>query len=169
MEPNNRFGSEICGACNFTEAYSGTWGWSDTQCSRNLSFICEVDREWLLGAALPACSCCVRMYQHPGATHLASQAPAGSSSALLCPAAPGFFHYYSNNTNSSYILSTYTNYSHSAAEAYCQKQGGHLAVWASMEEQAEVEQYYITQVRCCQFGLVEALCCIKHAICSHGC
>jgi hypothetical protein len=69
-----------------------------------------------------------------------------TSPAILCPAAPGFFHYTSNSTNNSYILSTYTNYSHSAAQAYCNRQGGHLVAWASAEEQAEVEQYYITQV-----------------------
>ncbi len=46
MEPNNKFGGEVCGACNYTEAFSGVWGWADSQCGRNLSFICEQDREW---------------------------------------------------------------------------------------------------------------------------
>ncbi len=65
----------------------------------------------------------------------------------MCRApAPNFYHYNSNNTNNSYILSTYTNYSHTAAQAYCNSKGGHLAVWASFEEQQEVEQYYINQV-----------------------
>jgi hypothetical protein len=69
------------------------------------------------------------------------------SGPCLFPApAPNFYHYNSNNTNNSYILSTYTNYSHAAAQAYCNSKGGHLAVWASFEEQQEVEQYYINQV-----------------------
>jgi hypothetical protein len=33
------------------------------------------------------------------------------------------------------------------AEGYCRQMGGHLATYTSIDEQAEVEQYYLDKVR----------------------
>jgi hypothetical protein len=44
-EPNNRFIPENCAAANFTEFFSGVWGWADTNCYNNLTFACKIPRE----------------------------------------------------------------------------------------------------------------------------
>jgi hypothetical protein len=45
QEPNNIKPPEYCTAANWTEAYNGSWGWADTRCSFNLTYICKVIRE----------------------------------------------------------------------------------------------------------------------------
>ena len=43
QEPNNAFGNEYCAVSNYTEAYSGAWGWADAACAGNYPYICRVD------------------------------------------------------------------------------------------------------------------------------
>ena len=64
----------------------------------------------------------------------------------LAPAAPGTFTFHSDFTDADYILNT-NIHNQSAAEAYCNSQGGHLVSYASQYEQLEVENYYIGHVR----------------------
>jgi hypothetical protein len=75
-----------------------------------------------------------------------SQAALGDAAA-----APGAFRYHSNFTEADYILNTGVH-NQSAAEAYCNSQGGHLVSYASQYEQIEVESYYIGKVRAPQGG-----------------
>jgi hypothetical protein len=79
--------------------------------------------------------------------------------ALAPRAAPGLFYYSSNATNNSYILSTYENYTWAQASSFCNDNGGHLASWLNLEEQLEVEKYYVGMVR----GL--GRCCLQPARC----
>ena len=44
-EPNNLHPPENCAAANWTEAYDGSWGWADTRCTFNFTYICKVIRE----------------------------------------------------------------------------------------------------------------------------
>ena len=44
-EPNNLKSPELCAVANWTEAYGGAWGWADTRCSTNYTFICKIIRE----------------------------------------------------------------------------------------------------------------------------
>jgi hypothetical protein len=93
----------------------------------------------------------------PSALFLASHsvlchsAPAGGHHGLLAdrypcsPAAPKIYVYESTNTNATYIFNA-MRANQSAAEAYCQDQGGHLASFASAGDQSEVEGYFMDQV-----------------------
>jgi hypothetical protein len=54
----------------------------------------------------------------------------------------GFF--YNSTRGGTYMFSTSSN-NFSAAEEACKDNGGHLTAWASQEEQAEVEQYFVAQ------------------------
>lgn len=54
--------------------------------------------------------------------------------------------YKSNSTNRTYAANT-NPLDQKAAEQVCNDLGGHLVSWSSYEEQFEVEQYYIKQVR----------------------
>lgn len=47
-----------------------------------------------------------------------------------------------NTSTHSYLLNTKAM-NFTAAEAYCQSQGGHLASYTTLEEQQEVERYYV--------------------------
>jgi hypothetical protein len=55
-EPNNLRPPENCAAANWTEAYDGSWGWADTRCTFNFTYICKVIRE--------SCQSCRRGPQH---------------------------------------------------------------------------------------------------------
>jgi hypothetical protein len=44
-EPNNLRPPELCAVANYTEEYDGAWGWADTRCSTNFTFICKIIRE----------------------------------------------------------------------------------------------------------------------------
>ncbi len=58
-------------------------------------------------------------------------------------AAPGAWNFTSNSTNHTYTLATY-NFTYDSAENYCQLNGGgHLASYAALSEQKEVEQHFI--------------------------
>jgi hypothetical protein len=52
---------------------------------------------------------------------------------------PATFSFTSQRSNVTYMLSTATA-SHAAAEAACRQRGGHLASYASLAEQADVEE-----------------------------
>ena len=55
QEPNNRGGSEFCAAANASQAYNGTWGWSDASCQlNNVSAMCRVAREWRAASQMPS-------------------------------------------------------------------------------------------------------------------
>jgi hypothetical protein len=45
-EPNNFKAPALCAVANFTEEYDGAWGWADTRCSTNFTFICKIIRGW---------------------------------------------------------------------------------------------------------------------------
>jgi hypothetical protein len=61
------------------------------------------------------------------------------------PAAPGPQIIYTNDTTgTSYLLNT-APHNFSAAQSYCNENGGNLAGFASLAEQLEVEKYYITE------------------------
>ena len=55
-EPDNAGGSEYCAAANVSQAYGGgawgAWGWSDADCSMNLTYICKMAREPLVKGLL---------------------------------------------------------------------------------------------------------------------
>jgi hypothetical protein len=51
-------------------------------------------------------------------------------------------------TGSRYMLNT-SLASQAEAQAACNLQGGHLVSYSSLEEQYEVEQYFVTMVRSC--------------------
>ncbi len=62
------------------------------------------------------------------------------------PAAPGLFYYTSNTTNNSYILSTFENNTWAQAQQFCNDRCGNLVSYSNVEEQLEVEKYYIDMV-----------------------
>jgi hypothetical protein len=57
-------------------------------------------------------------------------------------AAPGIYYYTSEISNNSYILNQFVS-NFTKAQEFCTDNGGHLAAFASLEEQQEVEGYYI--------------------------
>ena len=59
-------------------------------------------------------------------------------------AAYAVFYYKSGIQGDVYVLNTKPT-AYSAAELFCQGQGGHLAAYASADEQGEVEAYFIAQ------------------------
>jgi hypothetical protein len=54
-EPNNFRPPELCAVANWTEAYDGAWGWADTRCSNNFTFMCKIIREAQQGQRAPPC------------------------------------------------------------------------------------------------------------------
>jgi hypothetical protein len=67
------------------------------------------------------------------------RAPLDPNSPPPLRAAPGAWNFTSNSTNHTYTLATF-NYTYDAAETYCQMNGGgHLASYATLAEQKEVE------------------------------
>jgi hypothetical protein len=44
-EPNNLRPPENCAAANWTSAYDNSWGWADTRCTFNFTYICKVIRK----------------------------------------------------------------------------------------------------------------------------
>lgn len=52
--------------------------------------------------------------------------------------------YTNDTTGSSYLLNT-APHNFTAAQSYCNEQGGNLAGFASLAEQLEVEKYYISE------------------------
>jgi hypothetical protein len=46
QEPDNAFPPEACATANWTESYTGVWGWADQSCYKNVSLMCKVKREW---------------------------------------------------------------------------------------------------------------------------
>jgi hypothetical protein len=63
------------------------------------------------------------------------------STAAAC-AAPGIYYYSSEVTNNTYILNQFVS-NFTKAQEFCTDNGGHLAAFSSLEEQQEVEGYYI--------------------------
>jgi hypothetical protein len=61
---------------------------------------------------------------------------------MLPPTGPQVYEYFSPVTNATYLLNTNVSNA-SVAHTYCTTNGGHLVAWGSLEEQADVEQYYI--------------------------
>ena len=53
--------------------------------------------------------------------------------------------YYNQYTNTTYILNTLPMPA-TAAEQYCNSQGGHLVSYTSLDEQHEVEDYFVSKV-----------------------
>ena len=58
-------------------------------------------------------------------------------------AVPNIYYYTSPKSQSNYMLNT-TADTHANAEAACNLWGGHLAMWESVTEQAEVEQAFVS-------------------------
>jgi hypothetical protein len=150
-EPNNAVDPpETCAVANFTMTPMNTNPyrafWADTSCYTNYISICRLSSKW---RPLPAIGLLPRL---PSACHCLRPVVAGilltgmAWPALPCPAlatAPGPQLIYTNDTTGvSYLLNTQpTNFT--AAEQYCNDNGGHLIGLGSLEEQHEVEEYYI--------------------------
>jgi hypothetical protein len=118
-EPNNVCPPEDCAGANYTQAYDGAWGWSDAACDQQFPSLCEVP------------------LQRPPPP---PQAP---------PAAGGLLRYSNASARSfsrgaRYALDT-TPRGYDEARVGCQALGGALAVFESLEEQAEVEAAYARQ------------------------
>jgi hypothetical protein len=45
IEPNNIFRQENCAGANYSQAWGGAWGWSDTKCDVAYPFMCRKNRE----------------------------------------------------------------------------------------------------------------------------
>ncbi len=110
------FLEENCAGANFTQYQDGTWGWADTRCDAQHPFICQIP--------LPA--------------------PPPPS-----PAPPsGVWWYTSNVRRDGYcgaIYSLGTDLTmHGDAVDTCKGLGGGLAIYGSVAEQQEVEQYYVS-------------------------
>lgn len=61
-EPDNRGGSQNCGAANSSQAYEAgaysAWGWGDEECQARLPFLCQAKREWWGGVWRVGCGLC---------------------------------------------------------------------------------------------------------------
>jgi hypothetical protein len=113
-EPNRVCPPEDCAGANFTQAYNGTWGWSDEQCDHLFPFVCEAPLQ----------------QQSP---------PPGQP-----PPPAGTLLQFANSSRKSFTGGARYVYSsaaqeYQAAQAGCVGLGGGLAVYSSVEEQAEVE------------------------------
>ena len=111
------FPDEHCAGANYSQRYDGLYGWSDERCTLEFPYICELPRR---------------------RTPPPSPAPPGSTYSYLNDSAA------SATRGSTYLLST-EPYSQAAAVAYCQQQGGFLAQFEDVQEQAEVERAFIGQ------------------------
>jgi hypothetical protein len=116
-EPNNVFPPEDCAGANASQAYDGSWGWSDEDCATRAPFVCEV--------APP-----VPPPPSPGPpTQLLGYTTTASSSATAAA------RYVYNASQVDYMV----------ARAGCAALRGTLAVFNSLSEQAEVEAALVRQ------------------------
>lgn len=51
-EPNNLYPPESCSTANYSQTYSGVWGWADQSCFKNVSIMCKIKREQAVACAL---------------------------------------------------------------------------------------------------------------------
>ena len=61
-------------------------------------------------------------------------------------AAPNVYYYNSSKTNNTYVLNT-NPMNFKSAQSFCNGQGGHLVSYKSYDEQVDVEQHFVKQVR----------------------
>jgi hypothetical protein len=116
-EPNNVFPPEDCAVANYTQAYDGTWGWSDEDCEMEAPFMCEVP--------LPT---------PPPPTPAPPAKLLGYTTTSISSSTGGARYVY-NSSQLDYF----------AAKATCASMRGTLVVYNSLQEQNEVEQSLIKQ------------------------
>jgi hypothetical protein len=156
-EPNNLSGEEYCTICNSSQSYGTGWGWSDTECNGTFTSICKIPRE----CRPPGNACRV-----PGGAQRRCHRPSPvlSRSGPALPAAASGYVYVSPVTNLTYIYNT-SMVDQRSAHKICNSQGSHLVAYSSLEEQVDVERYFIDSVglarwlelaRC--WGAAAALC-----------
>jgi hypothetical protein len=149
-EPNNAVDPpETCAVANFTmtplSANPFRAFWADTGCFASYISICRLASKLLHG-----CWCLLSFpFMALFPCTLQAKETVFSCNAdrpcARCAAAPGPQLIYTNDTTGiSYLLNTQpTNFT--AAEQYCNDNGGHLIGLGSLEEQEEVESYYVNQ------------------------
>jgi hypothetical protein len=59
QEPNNKPPPEDCGVANLTQSITGLYGWSDTDCTAQYPFACEISREHPYGEVAGAGAACL--------------------------------------------------------------------------------------------------------------
>ena len=142
-------GNEKCAGANATEpTSSAAMVWSDEACTVQAPFMCRVEREWpaLWSAHAPLSWCPNASHNLAGcsAARVAAASQGVACCRALCAAAAGY-QYISPISGATFELDTrLANFW--TAEAYCNSQGGHLAYYTSLEEQEDVETYYLAQV-----------------------
>jgi hypothetical protein len=162
-EPNNVVNPpEYCGLANFTTANGNethiAWGWADESCDKKYTYMCKVSSEWrrlcFLASWLAGCQRCQRCKWRSASCASLSAVGQGlvcvAMRGRLTPratpssaAGPGAAPWYTTNaTGNTFYLNT-TVVDSATAEESCKRNGGHLAAYISLEEQAEVEQFYI--------------------------
>lgn len=161
FEPNNKLGSELCGVGNWSQVYGqpSAWGWSDTKCNGQFPPMCRLLRKWRWG-------CCAGAALRTAAASAWPRAPllTASGNLRLCASsarwsldclrhahppraaalAPLKLYNSSISKGSQFLWNTLPM-NFSAAQQYCNDQGGHLASFVSLPEQRDVEQYLINQ------------------------
>ena len=154
LEPNRLANAlEDCAGSNLTMGiathnkriiqYDGVGGWADRSCLESYVFICEVQREWPGGNSWHLIS---SQAGRSGMWAVAFAAELDASMAAAPAAAPAVFPSYTSGiTGSVYTLHTRLA-NQTTAELVCNREGGHLASFSSLDEQAEVEQAYIKMV-----------------------
>jgi hypothetical protein len=140
-------GNENCAVANASQTFTGSWGWADASCRMSAPFICKSQREprrlrperlsrfcasapaaATPAAATPAAALCKMRSEAPP-----SPLPRPAENALVPPP-------YTAQTSGNTFFLNITFTTHADAEANCVANGGHLAQYASYDEQKEVEQ-----------------------------
>ena len=140
FEPYPAGAGEYCGVCNYTEVFGApsTWGWADSLCTNTFISMCRLQSEKAcVPTPSPACTLLLMriMYENAALTATASTtcADPGPQPKFVSP-----------TSGVTYLLNTVrTNFT--AAEQYCNDNGGHLIAYGNSFEQTEVEQFFITQ------------------------
>jgi hypothetical protein len=61
-EPDNLYPPESCSTANYTEVFTGAWGWTDQACYRNVSTMCKIKREWQQSAGSGRSRLCATLH-----------------------------------------------------------------------------------------------------------
>ena len=174
-EPNGKGPPpQQCVAANFTQAWVdnstvggnvSAFGWADQRCISKFVAICRIMREWrhrlqvwqqrlvLEALWLFASGHCAGSGDGM-ACAVGTRSQATNLLSLQCTAYQ-VFHYTSRLFNNTYKFNNQPM-SLQAAEETCKCQGGHLASYTDQTEQAEVEKYFLDQVRRVQRGAMWA-------------
>jgi hypothetical protein len=114
------------------------WGWGNSNCMEAQAFMCRITSERRLEEQARS----VLIVVHALVEARADAGRLSLTSRPRPPAAPGTASFTAPSSGATYVVNTKPA-TFDAAEAFCNRNGGHLASFKSLEEQNETETYFI--------------------------